>query len=462
MRDFLRPLQCRRIANQHAQLRATPHPHHDRHRRRQTERARTRDNKNGHRIRNRVCQRRRRSKNEPSDRRQHRDADHSRHEPRRDLVRQRLDRRATALRLRHQVHDLRKQRIRSHFLSAHEEAAGLIHRRANHPIAHRFRHRHRLPREHRLINVAGAFDDDSVERNLLPGSNPQEVADLDPVERHILVASCRHATRRFWRKPEQCFHRLSRSPPRTLLQVFPKHREHGDHRRRLEIKSRRAAVLHLVRKQPRRDQRHHRKPIRCSNTQREQRIHVRTTMSHRVPRAAPDEVARPKHHRRSQEEFHPSPPRRRFIAGRQARNHARHRREEHRQRQRRAHPQLPREALQVFLFIIILRRRRNPLERHAANRTIARVILTHLGMHRTRVTRSRAAPRGISFQRHPAFRAVARHIRLHARAHRTKIFGRRRRLHRRVVRVMTMLVRAVTAMSMIVIHNRETITVPTE
>ena len=65
------------------------------------------------------------------------------------------------------------------------------------------------------------------------------------------------------------------------------------------------------------------------------------------------------------------------------------------------------------------------LERHAALRALARLILLHLGMHRAGVDRlRRRRPSLVALQRHAAFRAIARHVGFNARAHRAEILRR--------------------------------------
>ena len=88
-----------------------------------------------------------------SDEGQRRDAEHRRHEPRRDTIGERLDRRAAALRFGDHLHDAREHRVAAHAFGAHQEAAGAIHRAAGDGVAGRFLDRQRFAGEHGFIDV---------------------------------------------------------------------------------------------------------------------------------------------------------------------------------------------------------------------------------------------------------------------------------------------------------------------
>ena len=100
------------VPEEHARLCAAAGAHHDRHRRGQAERARTRDDQDGDRIDERICEPGLRPHQRPRDKRHHRDGNDDRHEPGRNRIGQTLNRRARSLRLAHHPHDLREQACR--------------------------------------------------------------------------------------------------------------------------------------------------------------------------------------------------------------------------------------------------------------------------------------------------------------------------------------------------------------
>ena len=100
------------VLEQHAGVAPRPVADHDRHRRRQAERARARDDQHRDGVDERVRQTRLGPDDAPDDERQHGDdRDDRRHELAGDAVGQPLDRRAAALRLGDHAHDLREQRV---------------------------------------------------------------------------------------------------------------------------------------------------------------------------------------------------------------------------------------------------------------------------------------------------------------------------------------------------------------
>jgi hypothetical protein len=107
---------------------STPDTDHDRHRRRKPKRAGTRDDQHGDRGDDRIGETRLRTKDHPGGESGKRGGDHQRHEPGSHLIGKALNRRPAPLRLRHQLHDLGKQRIAAHLVRAHEERAALIER----------------------------------------------------------------------------------------------------------------------------------------------------------------------------------------------------------------------------------------------------------------------------------------------------------------------------------------------
>ena len=122
---------ARALRNSTPGLRATAHGDGHRHRRGQPQRAGAGDDQRADGHDQRVRQPRLGTDQRPDDRREQGDADHRRHEPCRNPVRQRLDRRATALRFAHRADDLREQRVVADALGAQHERALAIDRAAD-------------------------------------------------------------------------------------------------------------------------------------------------------------------------------------------------------------------------------------------------------------------------------------------------------------------------------------------
>ncbi len=108
-----------------------------------------------------------------------------RHEVRRDLVGQTLNRRAGPLRLAHHADDLGEHRLGPDALGPHHQAAGAVDRAADHAVARAFLHRDRLAADHRFVDRASALDHDAVDRDFLAGPDAQPIARDDLLERHV-------------------------------------------------------------------------------------------------------------------------------------------------------------------------------------------------------------------------------------------------------------------------------------
>src|SRR6185503_7480141 len=147
-----------RILEEHTTLRTLTGGDHDRHRRRQPKRARTRNDQNGYSVDERVSHTWLRSPNTPDNEGNHRDRDYRRHEITRNDIREFLNRRAAALRVRHHLHDLRQQRFRAHSLGLHGESATTIHRATDHTFAGTLCNRNRFAGNHRLVDRARPID----------------------------------------------------------------------------------------------------------------------------------------------------------------------------------------------------------------------------------------------------------------------------------------------------------------
>ena len=186
---FLHALERFRVLDQHAQLRAAADADHDRHRRGKAKRARAGDDQHAHGGDQSEGEARFRPKRGPGGKGDERHRDHRRHEPAGDPVGQPLNRRAAALRARHHLHDLREQRVAPDLVGAHHEAAAHVDGGADHARVLVFGHRHGFAGHHGFIERGAALQHDAVDRYLVAGAHAQAVADLDSVERNLLVAA---------------------------------------------------------------------------------------------------------------------------------------------------------------------------------------------------------------------------------------------------------------------------------
>ena len=177
------------IPDEHARRGAAPRADHDRHRRRQPERARAGDDQHRDRVHQGIGQPRLRPDKAPDDKcRDGREHD-GRHEIARNHVGQSLNRRPAALRFADHSHDLREQRVASDALGAHDKRTCAVDGSAGDSIAGMFFGRHRLARDHRLVDGTGAIDDNAVDRHLLAGPHAQPISGFDLFQGHVVLAA---------------------------------------------------------------------------------------------------------------------------------------------------------------------------------------------------------------------------------------------------------------------------------
>jgi hypothetical protein len=106
-----------------------------------------------------------------------RQGDHDRHEDRGHAVGEPLDGRLAGLGGGHQAGDLGECGVRADPGGADHEASAGVDGRADHGIARADFYGDGLAGEHAGVDGGGAFDDDAVGSDLLPGANDEEVAD---------------------------------------------------------------------------------------------------------------------------------------------------------------------------------------------------------------------------------------------------------------------------------------------
>ncbi len=305
----LEPLQRLRVADQDSRTRAAADADHDRHRRGETQRAGTGDDQHRHRRDQAEREARLRPEQHPGRKRQQRRRDHRRHEPAGDPVGQPLDRRPRALRPRHHVDDPRQHGVAADLVGAQHQPAALVDGAADHARAFGLRHRHRFAGHHGFIDGGASLGDDAIDRDLLAGTDPQQITDRDGVDRDVLVAMRGDAPRGLRRQAEQRADRARRALARPQFQHLPQQHQNRDDGRRLEIHRDRAVhVAERRRKQLRRQRADHAVEPGHAGAHRDQREHVEIARDEGIPAAHKERRARPQHHRRRQHEGNPVRP----------------------------------------------------------------------------------------------------------------------------------------------------------
>ena len=304
--DLLHALERFGVPDQHARLRAAPDADHDRHRRREAERAGAGDDQHAHRGDEPVGEARLRPERRPGGERQKRDRDHQRHEPGRDLVGEALDRRARSLRGRDHLHDLRQHGVAADLLGAHQEAAGRIERAGDHLRAFFLGHRHRLARHHGFVERRAPLDDHAVDRHLVPRPHAQRAADRDLIEPDVFFGAVRPDTARgFWRKIDQRADRTRGLLARAQLEHLAEQHQHGDDGGGLEIDRDRAVLAKRRRENAGRQRGDHAVGVGDAGAHRDQREHVEIARDQRLRAAHEERPARPQHDRRREAELDP-------------------------------------------------------------------------------------------------------------------------------------------------------------
>ena len=152
--------------------------------------------------------------------------------------------RAASLRIGHHLHDLSKHGFAADLLSAHHEAAALVHRTANELRARRLRDGHGFSRHHRLVHRAPSVEHFAVYRHGLSRPDAKAVSGSNGFKRHIPFASIGRdqtgavlgARSRSARIAPSCL------CPCPKLKHLPQENQDGDDGSRLEINRHRAAA----------------------------------------------------------------------------------------------------------------------------------------------------------------------------------------------------------------------------
>ena len=109
-----------------------------------------------------------------------------------DAVREAGDRRLRALRALDELDDPGQRRVAPDAGGAHDERAGRVDGRPDDLVAGTLDGRDRLAGQHRLVDRRRAVDDDTVDRDLVAGTDAQQVADDHGVERDVLLDRAAH------------------------------------------------------------------------------------------------------------------------------------------------------------------------------------------------------------------------------------------------------------------------------
>ncbi len=387
--DLFHSFQHFGVPDQHPGLRAPADADHDRHRRRQPERARARDDQDRHRRNEAIGQSRLRAERCPRDECDDGDEDHRRHEPARHLIGEALDRRARPLGRRDHLDDPGEHGVTADLVGAHDEAAAPIEGAADELRPGLLGHRHGFSGHHGFIEGGSSFQQHAVDRNLLAGPDPQAIADIDGVERDVLVAAVgAHPAGGLRREIEQCANRPGGLLAGAQLQDLAEQHQHGDDGGGFEV-HRDGAIGAAERggKDAGRDGCHHAVEPGHTGPHGNQGEHVEIAAHQRLPAAHEERPARPHHDGSRQRQLNP-------VGNRGAHQHVQvremtsHLQNHHRNRQPEADPQAA-GHVDEFGIGAAVACRVGRFQRHSADRAMAGADLADLRMHRAGVDRPR-------------------------------------------------------------------------
>ena len=237
--DLMQLLQRFRRLEEHAQLRAAARTDHDRHRRRQSQRARAGNDQHRNADAQRVVHRL--SKQQPDDRRRERDAHHDRYEHARNLIRKPRDGRFGAARLLDQPDDLRQRRVLADLLRAEAEVAGLVDGRGGDLVARLLLYRHAFAGQSALVYGGAARDHNAVHRDPSAGTHRDDIARRDLLDRKLDLFAVSLDIGRFRRQVHQLFNGLAGLALGARLKVFAERDQRQDHTGGFEIQAHRLA-----------------------------------------------------------------------------------------------------------------------------------------------------------------------------------------------------------------------------
>ena len=337
-------LKRARGAEQDAHLRRAARRDHHRDRRREAERARTRDDQHAYQRLDRLGHANVRGReHQPRARRRDRDRDHHRHEHRRHAIGHARDARLRRLRLVDHLDDACQHGVARGARRVDLERAERVHRARDDRVARALDARHRLAREHRLVDLALARDHATIDGHALARPHAHAHAGLDFLGGDLAFAAVHawidhpHPRNRQRRKRAQRIARAARGP---RLEHAPKQHEHDDDRRRLEPHGgHRFHPMLAMHRRAARDQRPHARRKRHARAKRDERVHVRAKRPRAHKRRAMDRPTAPREHRQRERALHPRARLARDSGNRPMRHRDRHQRQRQRAADHHAHAQ---------------------------------------------------------------------------------------------------------------------------
>ncbi len=293
MRDRGEAFERERVAHQHALFGRAADRDQDCRRRGEAERARAGHREHGDRRQERrggiaAC-------GEVRDESAGGDEQHGRNEHRRDTIGEALRRGVRGLCVGDELGDARERRVVAGALAGDVERAVQVHRAGKNARARRLLDGDRLAGQHRLVDAAGAFADDAIDRQPLAGPHAHELAGAHPRDRNVPFGAAFDQVRDFRTQAEQPAERVLRASLRPILEVAAEQREGDDDRGRLE-----KALMTA------RDEREDAEAKRRERAKRDQRLHVRGRSAGASRRDAQDARPRAEDDRRRERGFDPT------------------------------------------------------------------------------------------------------------------------------------------------------------
>ena len=242
-----------------------------------------------------------------------------------------------------------------------------------------------------FIHGALALKHFAINRHAIAGPYAETIADLNQLKRHFLIlAASLQAARRFRRQFEQGADRAAGLLAGAQFQHLAQQYENGDHRGGFEVNGDRAAhPAESGREHSRRKGRKEAVEVSGTRPEGDQAEHVQAAVHDRRPGAFEEWPPRPQDDRRGQSELNPGGDARRDeIMQAKSGDVAAHFQDEDRQRQNQPDPEPP-GHVREFAVLADLRRRFDRLQRHSADRAIARPHLADLRVHRAGVDDAR-------------------------------------------------------------------------
>ena len=202
---------------------------------------------------------------------------------------------------------MREHGVAPDFVGPHDKAALLIDAAANDRVSSLLTDRQGLTRDHGFIHVGVAFEHLAIERHFVARPNPQPVAHLYLIERHVrLTAVISQLSCRGRRKVQQRLDGAGGFLPGPELKHLAHQYQHNNDGGRLEVHGNRAILLpEGIGKYLRHQGRYEAVDQRNPGTNCDQGEHVQVTAEHRFPTPHKKWRTTPDHHRGGQNQLNP-------------------------------------------------------------------------------------------------------------------------------------------------------------